>query len=807
MSILLRDFQYGFRQLRKAPAFALTATLTLALGVGASTAIFSVVYGLLLDSLPFRDAGRIVSILETHPQLPAGAEATYPDYQSWRTQQKSFVQVAAYSTLNPNTVSLTVNGHSEQVNRVLASGSFFPLLGITPLIGRMLGEQDDVPGADHVAVISAEAWQRYFGRDPGVVGRSVTLNGASYTVIGVMPFNSAYPGDGDVWLPLSLLDDATQASRVWHSVRVLGRLRAGVEISEARADMQTIAARIGAAYPATNRNVGVRVTPLREELVGAVRPAVLAVAVSVALLLLIACTNVASLLKVRAIANRREIGIRQALGGGRLRLISQSLAHAIILCLFGGALGTGLAFLALPLMRLGLSHTNGIDPSSIQSIRLNFPVLVFTLSTCLLTAVVFGLLPVLGPSSKLGELVRPMDRGSTNAQGWARGVLIAGELAMAVVVVFLSTLVIRSFQRLVAVDPGFRTDHLLSLEITLPEPRYQGGSPANNRFFEELLESVTQSPGVISAGSTNQLPLNPSEAMTRFLVEGALPISPGSYPMAQIRYVSPDLFRTMGIAVKTGRVFDRNAIESNSNAFVVNEAFANQYLAGKNPLDANILIGVLSAHPLKIPVIGVVSNMHDLGVETEPQPELYLPGFGMKEVLLIHTASDPLGAVSVVRHAVHDLDPDQPIYHVQTIDEVLSNSIARERVTSMLLGMFAFIALALSAVGIYGVLSYSVSQRTREIGIRMAIGAQRRDVVSLVIWQAFKFSALGFASGLALALVCAHLLDAMLFRTNVLDPLSIAITIVVLAIVAALAVGLPASRAASVNPIEALRAE
>jgi predicted permease len=807
MSILLRDFQYGFRQLRKAPAFALTATLTLALGVGASTAIFSVVYGLLLGSLPFRDAGRIVNILETHPQLPAGAEATYPDYQSWRTQQKSFEQIAAYSTLNPNTVSLTVKGHSEQVHRVLASGSFFPLLGISPLIGRMLGEQDDMPGADHVAVISAEAWQRYFGRDPGVVGRSVALNGVSYSVIGVMPFNAAYPGDGEVWLPLSLLDQATQASRVWHSVRVLGRLRAGVEISEARADMQTVSARIGATYPATNRNVGVRITSLREELVGAVRPAVLAVAGSVALLLLIACTNVASLLKVRAIANRREIGIRQALGAGRVRLVAQSLAHAMILCLFGGTLGIGLALLGLPLMRLGLSHTDGIDPSTIQSIRLDFPVLVFTLSTCLLTAVVFGLLPVMGPSSKLGEFLRPADRGSTNSQGRARGVLIAGEIAVTVAIVFLSTLVVRSFQRLVAIDPGFRTEHLLSLEITLPEPRYQNGSPVTNHFFDQLLDRVAQSPGVISAGSTTQLPLNPSQAMTRFLVEGAPPIAPGSYPMAQIRSVSPDLFRTMGIAVKTGRVFDRNAIDSNISAFVVNEAFVKQYLAGRNPLGANILIGVLSAHPVKIPIIGVVSNTHDLGVETEPQPELYLPGFGLTEVLLIRTASDPLEEVSVVRNAVHDLDPDQPIYRVQTIDEVLSNSIARQRVTSILLGMFALMALALSAIGVYGVLSYSVTQRTREIGIRMAIGAQRRDVVTLVIWQAARFSAMGIAAGLALALVCAHLLDAMLFKTSVVDPLSIAITITVLAIVAALAVSLPASRAASVNPIEALRAE
>jgi predicted permease len=805
--IFLRDIQYGFRQLRKAPAFAFTTVLTLALGVGASTAIFSVINGLFIASLPFRDASRIVTILETHPQLPTGAEATFPDYLEWRAQQRSFEQVAAYSTLNPSTVSLSVNGHSEQVHRVLASGNFFPLLGISPHFGRIIGEEDDTPGTNHVAVLSGEAWQRYFGGDPGVVGRSVALNGISYTVIGVLPFDAAYPGDGEVWLPLSLLDQQTQASRVWHSVRVVGRLRPGVKLSEARADMLTVAARLAAIYPATNRNVGARITPLREELVGAVRPAVLAAAGSVALLLLIACTNVASLLRIRAIANRREIGIRQALGASRIRLISQSLAHSTILCLLGGILGTGISLLTLPLLRLRLSHTAGIDPPTVQSIQLNFPVLVFTLITCLLSAVIFGLFPVMGPASRLGEFLRPGDRGSTNSQGLARGVLIAGEIAMAVVVLFLSTLVIRSFQRLLVVDPGFRADHLLSLEITLPEPRYQDSSPDTNHFFEQLLDKIAQSPGVISVGSTTQLPLNPSRVMTRFLIEDAPALAPGTYPMAQIRFVSPDLFSTMGIALKAGRVFERNSIDTNSSAFVVNEAFVRQYLAGRNPLSAKILIGVLSAQPQKIPIIGIVSDAHDLGIETEPQPEIYLAGFGVHEVLLVRTRLDPQGTASTVRNAVHDLDPAQPIYRVRTIDEVLSDSIARQRATSTLLGTFALMALALSAIGVYGVLSYSVTQREREIGIRMAIGAQRRDVVILFIWQAATLVAVGIAVGLAVAIICAHLLDALLFKTSVADPLSVLSTIALPAIVSALAVAVPANRAASVNPNETLRAE
>jgi predicted permease len=805
--ILLQDFRYGLRQLRRAPWFAVAAILTLALGIGASTAIFSVVYGLLLNSLPFRDAGRLFSILETHPQIKGGAEATYPDYLDWRTQQKSFEQIAAYSTVSPGTVSLTANGQSEQVNRVLASGGFFPLLGISPRLGRLIGEQDDAPGNDHVAVLSAEAWQRYFGRDPTVVGRSIGINGASYTIIGVLPFKASYPADGEVWLPLSLLDQPTQVSRVWHSVRVLGRLRRGIDISVARADMQTVAARIAHSYPATNRMIGIQIKPLRDELVGMVRPAVLAAAGSVALLLLIACTNVASLLRVRAIASRREMGIRQALGASPMRMVSQSLAQAAILCLAGGVSGTVLALITLPLLRLGLAHTAGIDPSAAQSIQLNFPVLLFTLTTCMLTALVFGLVSAGGSRSKLGELLRPGDRGSTNNRNVARGALVACEIAVAVVVLFLSTLVLHSFQRLLAVDPGFRTDHLLSFEITLPGPRYQDGSPDTNHFFEQLMDRVAKSPGVVSVGTTTQVPLNPSEVMTRFLVEGAPPLAPGTYPMAQLRFVSPDLFRTMGIALRAGGFFDRDAVESNSSGFIVNEAFARQYLAGRDPLSARILIGVLSPQPQRIPVTGVVADAHDLGVDADPQPEIYLAGYGLHEVVLVRTSLEPQSAISTVRSSVHDLDPAQPVYHLQTIDELLSSSVARQRATSAILGLFALMALALAAIGIHGVLSYSVNQRTREIGIRMAIGAQRRDVAMLFIRQAAGAAGIGIAAGLSVAAGCAHLFDSLFFKTSVVDPLSVSFTIALPAIVAAAAVTLPVLRAASVNPSETLRSE
>ncbi|HYK37145.1 ABC transporter permease [Alloacidobacterium sp.] len=807
MHTMLRDLRYALRQLFKSPGFALTAILTLALGVGANTAIFSVIYGLLLRTLPFHDAGRLVAILETHPQVPGGAEATYPDYLDWRGQQKSFEQVAAYSVVNPGTVSLVTGGESEQVHRVLASGNFFSVLGVSPLLGRLLNEQDEKAGSDHVAVLSTTAWRRYFGGEANVVGRSIDLNGTSYTVIGVLPSGATYPAEGEVWLPLSLLDQPTQASRVWHSVNVLGRLKGGVSLADAKTDMQTIAARISAAYPATNRLEGVALKPLREQLIGTLRPAILCLMGAVLLVLLIACANVANLILVRATANQREVAIRQALGADRARLFSQFLTQTMILCLMGGWLGTALAWLALPLLRLALSHTAGVDLALVQTIGLNIPVLLLTLSSCVLTAMVFGLLPVTKTFSSLAEAFRPGDRASAGGNQRSRGVLISGEIAIAVIVLFLGTLVVRSFQKLVAVDPGFRIDHLLSFEMTLPEPRYSDSSPAATQFYELLLDKIRQMPGVISAGSTTAVPLNPSLLMTRFLIEGAPPLAPGSFPYAQIRYVSPDFFRTMGVGLRQGRVFDKKDVDSPTGFFVVNQTFAQKHLAGRDPIGAHILIGVMSPQPSSIPVIGVVANARDLGVETEPQPEIYLPGYGLHAVLLVRTGASPESIVPQVRNAVHKLDPNLAIYNVQAVDDVLSDSLARQKMTAVLLGIFAIVAVALAAIGIYGVLAYSVEQRTREIGVRMAVGARREDILSLVLKQASMFVAAGIVVGLAVGFAGARLLSGLLFKTSTADPLSVSVTIGALVIIAALAVSLPARRAASVEPTEALRTE
>jgi predicted permease len=806
MHTLFRDLRNAIRQLRRAPAFAATVILTFALGIGATTAIFSCVYGLLLKSLPFRDEGSIVTLAEINSGVKGGLEATYPDYLDWRAQQKSFDQIAAYSVINPTTVSLLVNGHPEQLRRVLASANFFSLLGVSPLAGRLFDQQDDNPGKDHVAVISASAWAACFGRDSSAIGRSISLNGTAYTLIGVLPQNAAFPADSEVWLPLSLLDQPTQQSRVWHSVRVLGRLRSGVTLPAARADMQTIAQRIAAAWPATNRNETVELTPLHASLVGSLRPAMFCLMGAVVLVLLVACVNVANLLLVRATETRRETAVRQALGADRSRLFRQFLVQTLVLTIVGGILGVSLAGAALPLLRVALAHTEGIDAALLQSINLNLPVLLFTLAICTATALLFGLLPANRTSQPLVDALRTGDRGSS-AHHPGHASLVIAEIAMAVIVVFLSALMVRSFQKLMAIDPGFRTDHLLSAEVTLPTPRYADTSPLTNHFYKQVLERIAQSPGVISAGTTTQVPLRPSQVMTRFLIEGAPPLAPGTYPYAQIRFVSPDFFRTMGIALLKGRTFTQGDIDSTTGFFIVNQAFAQRYLSSRDPLGANILIGVLSPNPSKIPVVGVVANTRDLGIDSDPEPEIYLPGFGLHAVLLVRSTLEPDSLATVIRSAVLAADPAQPVYHVEAISEVLSDSVARQRMTATLLGAFALLTLVLAAIGIFGVLSYSVAQRTREIGVRMAIGADRVQILGLILRQAAAFSITGIAAGLLIALLSARLLSSLLFETTPTDALSLAMSIAALVLVTLVAVSIPSARAASVNPVEALRSE
>ena len=458
---------------------------------------------------------------------------------------------------------------------------------------------------------------------------------------------------------------------------------------------------------------------------------------------------------------------------------------------------------------MALAHTEGFDESLLQSIGLNIPVLLFTLVLCTLTAFLFGLLPAARTSSPLVDVLSSGDRSSSQSHR-GRAILVTTEIAIAVVVVFLSSLVVRSFQKLIAVDPGFRADHLLTAEITLPTPHYDDSSPLTNRFYEQVLEKISHSPGIIAAATTTQVPLRPSEVKTRFLIQGAPALAPGNYPYAQIRYVSPDFFRAMGISLLKGRTFSRIDIDSTTGFFIVNESFARHYLSGRDPLGANILIGVMSPTPSKIPVGGVVSNARDLGIDTDPEPEIYLPGFGLHAVLLVRSSLAPDVVAAIVQNAVLAVDPIQPVAHIESIDTVLNDSIARQRMTATLLGFFAFITLVLAAIGSFGVLSYSVAQRTREIGIRMAVGADRGDIllphpasgrhattgIGVIVGLVFLPASSAPASSMACSSKPAPQIPSPSESPS--PHLSWSLSF---------AVSIPAVRAASSDPVEALRSE
>jgi predicted permease len=807
MNALLRDIAYAARQLRRSPGFASAAILTMALGIGANTAIFSVVYGLLLQSLPFHDAGRIIGVLETHPRVPGSVEATYPDYQDWRAQQTSFEQLAAYSIVSPDTVSLRLSDGAEQVHRVLASGNFFSVLGVNAILGRTLSEQDDFADGSHVAVLSNRAWQRYFGGDRGIVGRNIQLNGIAYNVVGVLPSRAEFPAAGDIWLPLAFLDKPTQASRVWHSVRVLGRLKPGVSVASAQSEMQTIANRLAATYPSTNRDAGVRLSPLREQLIGKLRPALLCVMGCVVLILLIACANVANLLLVRAAALEHDRMVREALGASRSRLFAQHLAQTELICSMGGVLGIAIAFLSLPLIHRGVAHATGVDPTVASTIRLSLPVLSATTAVCAVTAVFFGLLPLTMPRLSFSRQIWAAGRAFTPRHTVGRNALIVTEIAIAVVVSFLGLLMIRSFQRIIAVDPGYRTDHLLTFEITLPQPRYEDSSPVTQQFYERLLTSIRAFPGVRAAAATTQLPMHASLVMTRFLIQGQPRVAPGSYPLAQIRFVTPDFFSAMGLGFESGRTFTQDEFNRNTSLFVVNHAFAKRFLSGRNPIGQKIVIGVLSSQPTSIPIIGVVADAREVGIESEAPPEIFLPGVGIHEVLLVRTDSDPHTFVSSMQGLVKQIDPGQPIYNAHSMEDVVSESIALQRVTTILLAGFALLALVLAAIGIYGVVAYSVAQRTREIGVRMAVGAHRGDIARLFLTRVVGFAGAGVLLGLGFAALSARAMNALLFQTSAIDPISALQTIAILTAAVAVAVIVPVRRATSLNPTDALRTE
>ncbi len=801
LETLLQDVRFGLRMLRKNPGFTAVAVLTLALGIGANTAVFSVVDAVLLRSLPFQDAGRLVAISETHPAMPEiGASAA--DFSDWQLQSHSFQALAAYDTTNLAHATLLAHGEPEDVRAAIISHDLFPLLGITPATGRNFLSQEDELGNGPVAILSDSIWKARFAASPDILGQPLVLNGKPYTIVGILPEGIRFPQDADVWIPLGNLDKDDRANRFYHPLFVVGRLRPGATVSKARAELTGIAARLATAYPQTNHDFGVRVEPLLEKYVGGLRGYLLVLWAAVGLVLLIACANVASLLLARATSRESEMALRSALGASRARLIRQGLTEGVILALLGGVLGLLLAWAGLfpqmegaPIFRL---HEIGIDPS----------VLAATLSITIFSALLFGIVPAIRVGrSGTSATLQPGGHASQSARKrLANRAAVAGEVALAVVVLISAGLLVRSLQRLLATPLGFRVDRLLTMRISLHANQYQSRQ-AIDGFYERLLPKVRALPGIESVGTIDQTPLVPNFGLTRFLIDGAPPVGPGDYPVANYRAVSPDYFRTTGIPVVSGRTIRENDLASKAPVLVVNRTLAQRFFPGGNPIGRKLLLGVSTGKPLAVTIEGVVGDVRDLSVDSPAPAEMYFPGFGPILTLVVRSAVDPSSLTAAIRNAVLTVDSSQSVFAVETGTKLVDNSIARQRFAATLLGLFSMLALILATGGIYGVTSYAVAERTREIGVRMALGARPGNVLLLILRQEMVAATFGIVMGFAAALVATRFLSNLLFGVVTTDPVTYGGVCLLLGGAALLACYIPARRAMRVDPMVALHHE
>ena len=797
----MNDLRYAFRQLLKNPGFAVVAILTLALGIGACTAIFSVVNGVLLRPLDYPQPDRIVVIKETNlPQFPEFAVAP-PNYLDWVKQTKSYSFLAAYGGMP---VNFTGNGEPQRLVGVKATAHYFDVYGVKPVLGRFFVLEEDALGKNHVVVLSHPFWQRVFGGAGNIIGRDIQLNGESYNVIGVAPPNFGQASKVDTWVPMGFKPDETaNDARGAHYLSAIGRLRPGVTVAQARAELELIAAQLARQYPDSDKGWGVGLTPMLDYAVRDVRAVLYTLLGAVGCVLLIACANVANLLLARATARHREISIRTALGASRLRLVRQLLTESVCLALAGGVAGILLA-------RWGLDLLLALAPTTLPrsgDIHLDAIVLIFALSLSVLTGVVFGLAPaLLAAHTDVSEGLKQGSRGSTDARGRLRGALVIIEVAFALVLLGGAGLLARSFMQLTHVDPGFVTENATVLRLALPEKKYEKPEQ-QNAFAEALLARLRALPGVQAVGLTHALPLI-GDWVLGFKIEGRPEVLPSDMPNTNYYSVSPDFFRAMGIRLMRGRLFTPQDDAHAPRVAVINETLARQFFPNENPIGKRIL--VTNGPDAWRQIVGIVADTTQYGVDKPTTSQTYEPfaqaPFDSLNIVLRTTGSSTALA-GALRPAVYAVDKDQPVGTIRPLEEILGDTIAKQRFAMLLLIVFALVALVIAAVGIYGVMAYSVVQRTGEFGIRMALGAQRGDVLRLVLSHAGKLVGVGLLLGLGATLATSRVIGSMLFRTNAHDPLTFVLTTLMLGGVALAACLLPARRATRVNPIEALRNE
>ncbi len=807
LDTLLQDVRYGARILRKSPGFTAVAVLTLALGIGANTAVFSIEDAVLLRSLPFSNPGQLVALSETHPSIPE-IGASVADFRDWQTQSHSFEGLAAYNLTSFSHAALAVHDEPQEVHGTIISHDLFPLLGITPAMGRNFLSQEDELGSGAVAILSGEIWKTRFAADPRILGTSLILNEKTYTIVGILPEGIRFPQDADVWVPLGNLDKDDRSNRFYHPFFVIGRLGPRVSVSEARAEMDGIAARLASTYPQTNHSIGIRVEPLLDKYVGGLRSALLVLWAAVGLVLLIACANVASLLLARATSREAEMTLRYALGASRARLIRQGLTESIVLAAFGGLLGLLLAWASLRLFSIWLPQMLDAPILQLHEISIDLRALGVTLGVSIFSGILFGIVPAVRVS--WGDTSTVLQSGGHTSPAGCRRLAhrlgVAGEVALAVVVLISAGLLVRSLQQLIATSPGFRVDHLLTMRVSLPSEKYNSRK-AVAEFYQPLLPRLRTLPGVEAVGTIDQTPLIPNTSVTRFLVDGATPVRPGDYPVANYRQVDPGYFQTMGIPLFRGRTLEEKDLERPDPVVVVNRTLAEQYFPGQDPIGRRLLLGVATGKPISLPIVGVVGDVRDLSIDSPATAEMYFPGFAQISTLVVRSTVDSSSMAATIRSAVLAVDSSQPVFEVQTAAQLLDDSITRQRFSAHLLGLFSVLALILATGGIYGVASYAVAERTREIGVRMALGARPCDVLWLILRQEMLAAAIGIAVGIVFALVATRLLASLLYGVAANDPVTFGGVCLVLGGAAFLACYIPARRAMRVDPMAALRCE
>jgi putative ABC transport system permease protein len=813
METFWQDIRYGMRMLLKAPSFSIVATIALALGIGANTAIFSVVNAVLLKPLPFANSEQLMMVWETDSVRGQGrSSASYPNFADWRDQNHVFEHMSSYYN---NDFIMTGRGESTRLQGAVVNADLFPLLGVAPSLGRGFLSDEDKPGdSGRVVILSQELFQQRFNSDPNVINQSVELDGKPFTIVGVMPHAFQFPIQNEpveLWTTVARDREGKEPiteERGAHYMNVIGRLKPGVSKEQAQAEMTTISARLEQQYPDKNLHRGTRIEPALEALVGSVRPALLILLGAVGCVLLIACANVANLLLARAMTRHKEMAIRSALGASRFRVVRQLLTESVLLSLSGGLLGLILAvWWSDLLIALGKKDI----PRALQ-VGLDWRVLGFTLVVSLLTGVIFGLVPAIHSSkTQLTETLKEGGRGSGEGarRNRTRGVLVVGELAIAVILLVGAGLLIQSLWRLRQVSPGFNSQNVLTFVVGVPEVKYPTEKQA--QFYSDLVKRIESLPGVNSASSTIPLPLSGELFSISFETEGR-PVAKGDRPSADFFAIGLGYFKTMGIPQIKGRDFTERDDAKAPGVIIVNEAFARKFFPDEDPIGKRIRPGISTtvAKPEMREIVGVVADVRNRNLSSEFRPGYFLPQAQIpfnQMTMVVKTSNDPRGLITAVQREVTAMDKELPVYNVKTMDDYLAASVAAPRFNTTLLAIFATVALVLTVVGLYGVMSYSVAQRTNEIGIRMALGAQTRDVLSLIVKQGFKLVLIGLVIGLVGAFALMRVISSLLFGVTTKDPFTFAVVAGLLAVVALLACYLPARRASRVDPMEALRCE